>query len=68
MHTSIITSLCLAATAVVAMPAKDMSSIHARQAPVCSGLYNTVQCCAVDVLGVADLNCADRTLLHVLTT
>lgn len=25
----------------------------------CSGLYGTAQCCATDVLGVADLNCAD---------
>ncbi|KAK1756626.1 Cerato-ulmin hydrophobin family [Echria macrotheca] len=24
----------------------------------CSGLYNTAQCCATDVLGVADLDCA----------
>ena len=26
----------------------------------CSGLYDTAQCCATDVLGVADLNCANR--------
>ena len=25
----------------------------------CSGLYGTAQCCATDVLGVADLNCAN---------
>ncbi|KAI1370632.1 Cerato-ulmin hydrophobin family [Hypoxylon crocopeplum] len=25
----------------------------------CSGLYGTAQCCATDVLGVADLDCAD---------
>ncbi|GAP82833.1 putative fungal hydrophobin [Rosellinia necatrix] len=24
----------------------------------CSGLYGTAQCCATDVLGVADLDCA----------
>ncbi|KAI1269399.1 hydrophobin [Xylariaceae sp. FL1019] len=24
----------------------------------CSGLYDTLQCCATDVLGVADLDCA----------
>ncbi|KAI0202563.1 fungal hydrophobin [Astrocystis sublimbata] len=24
----------------------------------CSGLYSTLQCCATDVLGVADLDCA----------
>lgn len=26
----------------------------------CSGLYSTGQCCATDVLGVADVNCASR--------
>lgn len=25
----------------------------------CSGLYGTEQCCATDVLGVADLDCAN---------
>lgn len=30
-----------------------------RQA-LCSGLTSNMQCCAVDVLGVADLNCANR--------
>ncbi|KAK6851038.1 fungal hydrophobin [Apiospora arundinis] len=27
----------------------------------CSGLYGTSQCCATDVLGVADLDCANPT-------
>ncbi|KAK8085517.1 hypothetical protein PG997_006788 [Apiospora hydei] len=27
----------------------------------CSGLYGTAQCCATDVLGVADLDCANPT-------
>lgn len=26
----------------------------------CSGLYGTAQCCATDVLGVADLDCGNR--------
>lgn len=26
----------------------------------CSGLYGTSQCCATDVLGVADLDCGTR--------
>lgn len=26
----------------------------------CSGLYDSAQCCATDVLGVADLDCAPR--------
>lgn len=28
----------------------------------CSGLYGTSQCCATDVLGIADLDCANRKL------
>lgn len=33
----------------------------ANSAPLCNpGLYSNAQCCAVDVLGVADLNCATR--------
>ncbi|KAF2155417.1 hypothetical protein K461DRAFT_292280 [Myriangium duriaei CBS 260.36] len=55
MRSSIITSLCLAATAVMAMPA----NLAPRQATICTGLYGTPQCCATDVLGVADLNCAN---------
>ncbi|KAI2610521.1 Cerato-ulmin hydrophobin family [Hypoxylon sp. NC1633] len=44
------------AGAALAVPA----AIEQRQtyAP-CSGLYGTAQCCATDVLGVADLDCAD---------
>lgn len=32
-----------------------------RQVPYtpCSGLYGTAQCCATDVLGLADLDCAN---------
>jgi hypothetical protein len=26
----------------------------------CSGLYDSAECCATDVLGVADLDCAPR--------
>lgn len=35
-----------------------------RQVPYipCSGLYSNAQCCATDVLGVADLDCANREL------
>jgi len=29
----------------------------------CSGLYNSAQCCATDVLGVADLDCRPRKFL-----
>ncbi|KAI0521292.1 Cerato-ulmin hydrophobin family [Xylaria bambusicola] len=45
----------LFATVAVAAPA-----IEDRQAYVpCTGLYGTSQCCATDVLGVADLDCAN---------
>ncbi|KAI0018424.1 Cerato-ulmin hydrophobin family [Xylariomycetidae sp. FL0641] len=33
--------------------------LSARQYTPCSGLYGTAQCCATDVLGVADLDCAN---------
>lgn len=29
----------------------------------CSGLYGSAQCCATDVLGIADLDCGQRKLL-----
>lgn len=32
----------------------------------CSGLTGSAQCCATDVLGVADLDCANRKLYHPL--
>jgi hypothetical protein len=35
--------------------------VEKRQEPLCGGLTGNQQCCAVDVLGVADLNCANRT-------
>jgi len=43
---------------VAALPAQ----VEERQTPytACSGLYGTSQCCATDVLGVADLDCANR--------
>jgi Fungal hydrophobin len=42
---------------VIAAPA-----MLARQTALCSGLNGTPQCCATDVLGVADLDCANREL------
>lgn len=44
-------------TLAAAMPAQ----VDQRQAYVpCTGLYATAQCCATDVLGVADLDCGGR--------
>ncbi|OTB01619.1 hypothetical protein M426DRAFT_323258 [Hypoxylon sp. CI-4A] len=34
-------------------------ALEERQYTPCSGLYGTAQCCATDVLGVADLDCAN---------
>ena len=48
------------ATAAIAMPAAaPISGLEARQAPVCGS--GNAQCCATDVLGVADLDCANPT-------
>ena len=56
MQFSIITALLTGATIVAALPA-DMSP---RQSTVCPGTDSTPQCCAVNVLDLADLNCANR--------
>ncbi|KAI0439526.1 Cerato-ulmin hydrophobin family [Xylaria telfairii] len=57
MQTSIIIATLFTAIALAA-PARETDS---RQTPyvACSGLYGTSQCCATDVLGVADLDCAN---------
>ncbi|TVY34300.1 Cryparin [Lachnellula subtilissima] len=52
MRTSFVTLFGLAAT-VAAIPARVME----RQTTLCSS--GTAQCCSVDVLGVADLDCAN---------
>ena len=56
MHFTTVTFTLLAsASLTLAVPA------YKRQAStLCSGLESNPQCCATDVLGVADLNCADR--------
>jgi len=49
-----------AAGFAVALPTTDVKvEVAERQVPYvpCSGLYGTAQCCATDVLGVADLDC-----------
>ncbi|KAI2624606.1 cerato-ulmin [Hypomontagnella submonticulosa] len=49
------------ATAVMANPVKRNGYGGGGDSPApydpCSGLYDSVQCCATDVLGVADLDC-----------
>ncbi|KXH32540.1 hypothetical protein CSIM01_11125 [Colletotrichum simmondsii] len=45
------------ATAVIAIPTGNTGGGSAPYV-ACSGLYSSLQCCATDVLGVADLDCA----------
>ncbi|KAI1339852.1 Cerato-ulmin hydrophobin family [Xylariaceae sp. FL0016] len=45
----------LAAGTALAVPAQ----LETRQYAPCSGLYGTAQCCATDVLGLADLDCGN---------
>ncbi|ROW06995.1 hypothetical protein VPNG_06585 [Cytospora leucostoma] len=52
----IITTTALFASALLASP---VAVVERQTYTPCSGLYGTAQCCATDVLGVADLNCAD---------
>ncbi|KAG9762712.1 hypothetical protein KCU73_g1783, partial [Aureobasidium melanogenum] len=47
----------LVGSAIVAAAPADVS---ARQVTICAGTYSNAQCCATDVLGLADLNCANR--------
>ncbi|KAK4163921.1 Cerato-ulmin hydrophobin family [Cladorrhinum sp. PSN259] len=51
-----VTALC--AAFVNALPAPE---VEARQVPYipCAGTYANAQCCATDVLGLADLDCAN---------
>lgn len=57
---TIITAL-IGSSLVAAAPA----DVSARQVTICSGTYNNAQCCATDVLGLADLNCANRESYHI---
>ena len=41
-----------------AVPTAEMAERQEPYVP-CSGLYGTAQCCATDVLGVADLDCGN---------
>lgn len=52
----------VAITALAGLVAALPAQVEERQVPytACSGLYGTSQCCATDVLGVADLDCANR--------
>ncbi|RYO86676.1 hypothetical protein DL764_008970 [Monosporascus ibericus] len=47
----------LAGTAMAIPAAVDARNPSTNYDP-CSGLYDSAQCCATDVLGIADLDCA----------
>jgi len=60
MHFSAVAvTIALVGGASTAM-ASAIPAITPRQATLCTGSYSAV-CCATDVLGLADLNCAPRT-------
>lgn len=56
---TIITTALLSASITIAVPA---STSETKRATLCSGLESEPQCCALDVLGIADLQCDARTL------
>jgi len=63
----------LGAAAVMSSPVdagRALEALEARQAAYipCSGLYGTAQCCATDVLGVADLDCANPSAVPASAT
>ena len=60
----------LFAGAALAIPTGEGGNGTAPAAPYdpCSGLYDSAQCCATDVLGVADLDCASRKDSFLLST
>ncbi|KAG9746027.1 hypothetical protein KCU73_g7456, partial [Aureobasidium melanogenum] len=44
------------------------ADVSARQVTICAGTYSNAQCCATDVLGLADLNCANPPTVPVNQT
>ena len=55
---SIILALAGASTTFAAALPAPKSNLMERQVPVCTGLSGSAVCCATDVLGLADLDCA----------
>lgn len=55
-------ALAAAAFAGLAIAAPAAEQLESRQAAYtpCTGLYGSQQCCATDVLGIADLDCGSR--------
>lgn len=63
MHFSSIIIAVAGATTAMAAALPGTSSLLERQVPLCSGATGTAVCCATDVLGLADLDCAPRKFL-----
>lgn len=55
---TIIASALIGASAALTTPAHLTEK---RQVTLCPGTDSNAQCCATDVLGLVDLNCANRT-------
>lgn len=62
---TIITALIAAASVTLAVPAYDFE--RRQTANLCTGTTSNAECCATDVLGLADLDCAAReSLIQIL--
>lgn len=60
-YLSISTMKTFIAVASLFSLALALPAVEQRQAAVCSGTYGNAQCCATNVLNLADLNCNNRT-------
>lgn len=63
----------LSLTSILALSAATLIAAHPslsqrQSATLCTGTYSNALCCATDVLGVADLNCFNRTLTSLSPT
>jgi hypothetical protein len=58
--TLLTTALALGFGTVLAAPAAPEVFLSTRQNTICSGLSANAQCCAMDVIGLANLDCGTR--------
>lgn len=63
MHFSTIIVALAGATGALASAIPGKSTLMDRQTALCSGASSSAVCCATDVLGIADLDCATREYL-----
>lgn len=59
-------TLLVALTGATVVVATAIPALQERQAALCAGLSGTPVCCATDVLGLADLDCATRKYTYIL--